>query len=106
MKNYVPELSELRMVSRAPDRPIDFGSDREYIFSCLQDVERSFGLQAFPQLRPEQIPARALIRQLIVWWRTLEPGDARQREAYNRLPGTIRLLDTLSIWLEERASRA
>jgi hypothetical protein len=102
MKHYIPELSEQRMVSRAPARPIDFGADRDYIFSCLKDVEQSFGLQGFPGLAAEQIPARALIRQLIVWWRTLEPATPEQRDAYGRMPGTIRLIDTISSWLAER----
>ena len=102
MKDYIPELSEQRMVRRAPNRPIDFGPDRDYIFSCLKDVEQSFGLQAFPGLAPEQIPARALIRQFIVWWRTLEPANAGQQAAYARLPGTIRLIDTISGWWAER----
>lgn len=103
MKDYIPELSELRMVSRAPDRPVDFGADRDYIFSCLRDVEQSFGLQAFPGLAPERIAARALIKQLIVWWRTLEPADQAQRDAHGRMPGAIRLIDTISAWLAERA---
>jgi len=102
MKDYIPELSEQRMVRRAPNQPIDFGPDRDYIFACLQDVEGSFGLQAFPGLAPEQIPARTLIKQLIVWWRTLEPANAGQQAAYARLPGTIRLIDTISTWWAER----
>jgi hypothetical protein len=102
MKTYIPELSEQRMIRRAPNLPIDFGPDRDYIFSCLKDVEQSFVLQGFPGLAPEQIPARALIRQLIVWWRTLEPANAAQQAAYARLPGTIRLIDTISTWWAER----
>ena len=101
MNDYIPELSELRMVARAPDRPVDFGMDRDYIFSCLKDVEQSFGLEGFPGLAPEQIPARALIKQLIVWWRTLEPADEIQRHAYGRMPGAIRLIDSFSTWLAE-----
>lgn len=103
MKDYIPELSEQRMVMRAPNRPIDFGANRDYIFSCLQGVEASFGLQGFPGRAPEQIPARALIRQFIVWWRTLEPADTVQQAAYARLPGAIRLIDTISSWWAERA---
>jgi hypothetical protein len=106
MKNYIPELSEQRMVMRAPNRPIDFGADRDYILSCLKDVESSFGLQGFPGRAPEQIPARALIRQFIVWWRTLEPANASQQTAYARLPGTIRLIDTISSWWAEHAGNA
>jgi len=106
MKDYIHELSEQRMVKRAPNRPIDFGTDRDYIFSCLKDVEQSFGLQEFPGLAPQQIPARALIQQLIVWWRTLEPANATQQTAYARLPGTIRLIDTISAWWAERAGNA
>lgn len=103
MKDYIPELSEQRMVSHAPDKPIDFGADRDYIFSCLKAVEQSFGLVGFPGLLPEQISARALIRQLIVWWRTLEPANEAQQDAYARMPGAIRLIDTVSTWLAERA---
>lgn len=39
MKPYIPELSEQRMIRRAPDGAIDFGPDRDYIFDCLKDVE-------------------------------------------------------------------
>jgi hypothetical protein len=105
IKNYIPELSELRMVSNAPDRPVDFGADRDYIFSCLRDVEHTFGLEGFPGLAPAQISARALVKQLIVWWRTLEPANAVQQEAYGRMPGAIRLIDTISTWLAERAGK-
>lgn len=106
MKTYIPELSEQRMVSRAPEWPVDFGADRDYIFSTLKAVEQSFALEGFPGLAPEQIPARALIRQLIVWWRTLEPVTQEQREAYGRLPGVIRLIDTFSTWLAEHSGKA
>lgn len=105
MKDYIPELSESRMIARAPDRPVDFGLDREYIFSCLKDVERSFGIDGFPGTAPEKTSARALIRQLIVWWRTLEPANEAQQEAYGRLPGAIRLIDTISSWIAESSGR-
>jgi hypothetical protein len=103
MKSYIPELSEQRMVGHAPDWPVDFGTDRAYIFSTLQAVEQGFGLDGFPGLAPAQIPARALIKQLIVWWRTLEPADEMQQLAHGRLPGAIRLIDTFSTWLAERS---
>ena len=107
MKAYIPELSEIRMVQHAPDYPLQFSaSDRDYIFSCLADVEKSFGLAGFPGLAPEQIAARPLIKQLIEWWRTLEPVTEEQKDAYGRLPGAIRLIDTISIWIEEQAERA
>lgn len=102
MKPYIPELSEQRMVSRAPNWPVDFGADRDYIFSCLNSIEQSFGVDGFPGRSPEQIPARALINQFIVWWRTLEPANEAQQEAHGRLPGAIRLTDTISGWLAER----
>ncbi|MHB8883864.1 MAG: hypothetical protein ACYC5H_02035 [Methylovirgula sp.] len=106
MKDYIPELSEIRMVQRAPEGPLPFAdADRSYIFSCLADVESSFGLSGFPGVAPEQIAARSLIRQLIEWWRTLEPATEAQRDAYGRLPGAIRLIDTVSIWVEEQAAR-
>jgi hypothetical protein len=86
MKDYIPELSEQRMVNRAPEWPVNFGADSDYIFSCLREVEQSFALDAFPNLTVAQIPARALIKQLIIWWRTLEPANDAQRRAFGRLP--------------------
>ena len=105
MKAYIPELSEHRMISHAPEWPIDFGADQDYIFSTLKAVEQSFGLEGFPKLTAEQIPARALIKQLIVWWRTLAPANEMQQHAYGRLPGAIRLIDTYSTWLAERTAQ-
>lgn len=106
MKDYIPELSEIRMVQRAPEGPLPFAdADRSYVFSCLADVESSFGLCGFPGIAPEAIASRALIRQLIEWWRTLEPVTESQCDAYGRLPGAIRLIDTVSIWVEEQAAR-
>ena len=106
MKDYIPELSEIRMVQRAPDGPLPFSDeDRHYIFSCLADVEASFGLCGFPGIAPEAIASRALIKQLIEWWRTLEPATEAQADAYGRLPGAIRLIDTISTWVEEQAAR-
>jgi hypothetical protein len=105
-KDYIPELSEVRMVRRAPGSPFPLGEDdRKYVRSCLQDVEAAFSVEGFPGLAFDQIPARALIKRLIDWWRTLEPLNEAQREAHGRLPSAIRLLDTVSIWLEERAQR-
>lgn len=106
MKDYIPELSEIRMVQRAPEGPLPFSEeDRRYIFSCLVDVEASFGLCGFPGIAPEAIASRALIKQLIEWWRTLEPMTDAQSDAYGRLPGAIRLIDTVSTWVEEQAAR-
>jgi hypothetical protein len=106
MKNYIPELSEIRMVQRAPDRPVAFpDADRAYVFACLADVEKSFGLVGFPGVTPADLSAKALIKQLIEWWRTLEPVTDEQRDAYNRMPGAIRLIDTICIWIEEQAAR-
>jgi hypothetical protein len=102
MSDVISELDDRRIIARAPDRPIDFGSDHDYIVACLRAVERSFALTAFPGLSPEWIPARALIRRFITWWRTLEPINEAQRDARARLPGAIRLIDTYSAWLEER----
>lgn len=106
MKDYIPELSEIRMVQRAPDGPLPFSqSDLTYIAEILADMEKSFGLKAFGDITPQEWPARALIKQLIEWWRTLDPTTDEQRDAYNRLPGSIRLIDTVSTWVEEQASR-
>jgi hypothetical protein len=101
---YIPELSEVRMVKRAPDTPFAFADgDRIYVESCLRDIEVAFGLDAFPGLLVEQIPGRTLIGHFIYWWRRLEPSSQSQGEAHARLPAAIRLLDTLSAWMEERA---
>jgi len=104
--DYIPELSEVRMVRRAPEHPYPFGDDdRAYVRGRLEDVEAAFGLAAFPGLPFEQIPGRALISRFIEWWRTLEPRTPEQVEAHAQLPAAIRLLDTVSAWLEEQALR-
>ncbi|WP_234052080.1 MULTISPECIES: hypothetical protein [unclassified Xanthobacter] len=104
--DYIPELSEVRMVRRAPEHPFPFGDDdRAYVSGRLRDVEEAFGFTAFPGLAFDQIPARALISRFIAWWRTLEPETPAQVEAHAQLPAAIRLLDTVSTWLEEQAQR-
>jgi hypothetical protein len=104
--DYIPELSEVRMVRRAPETPFDFTEDdRNYIGSCLADVQTAFGLKDFAGLAADEIPARALIKLFIDWWRSLEPVNEAQQEAHGRLPAAIRLLDTVSSWMEERAQR-
>jgi hypothetical protein len=106
VKAYIPELSEIRMVKRAPDGPLPFSQeDKSYILSCFTDVERSFALIAYPGVAPEDLAARALIRQLIEWWRTLEPANDAQSDAYGRMPGAIRLIDTVATWVEEQEAR-
>jgi hypothetical protein len=105
-RDYIPELSEVRMVRRAPDRPFALsGEDARYIESCLRDVETAFGSEAFPGVPFAKIPGRALIGLFIDWWRGLEPADERERDSHARLPGAIRLLDTVSALMEERAHR-
>ncbi len=105
-KSYIPELSEVRMIQRAPRRPFVLSAeDARYIERCLRDVEAAFAIDGFARTPFSQIPARALIKQLIDWWRSLEPADEAQREAHGRLPSAIRLLDTVSTWMEERARR-
>jgi hypothetical protein len=106
MKDYIPELSELRMVNRAPDGPLPFSpADRTYILSCFDDVETSFGLRAFPEIATADLTPKALIRQLILYWRTLEPKTEAQEDAYGRMPGAIRLIDTIATFLEEQEAR-
>jgi len=106
MKDYIPELSELRMVRRAPDGPLPFSpEDRNYILSCVQDVEKSFCVAGEPGCAPTELSARALVKLLIEWWRTLEPATDAQRDAYGRMPGAIRLIDTVSTWVEEQEAR-
>jgi len=99
---YIPELSEERMVRRAPERPYPLqGEDARYVETALRGVEAAFGLAAFPGVPFAAIPGRLLIRQCIDWWRALEPASDVQREAHARLPGAIRLLDTHSVMLAE-----
>jgi murein L,D-transpeptidase YafK len=106
MKDYIPELSEIRMVQRAPDGPLPFSqSDLAYIADILADMQNSFGFKTFSNVAPQDLSARALIGQLIEWWRALDPTTETQRDAYNRLPGAIRLIDTVSTWVEEQAAR-
>jgi hypothetical protein len=106
MKDDIPELSEVRMVRRAPERPFVLSDeDGRYIERCLRDLGAAFGIEGFPGRTFSQIPARALIGQFIDWWRGLEPRDERQCEAHARLPSPIRLMDTVSIWMEEQVQR-
>jgi hypothetical protein len=104
--DYIPELSEVRMVRRAPERPFLLSAeDARYIEACLRDIERAFGFEAFPGKPVSDIPGRILIGRFIYWWRAFEPEDTPQREAHARLPGAIRLLDTVSSFMEEMAQR-
>ncbi|MFS8036561.1 hypothetical protein ACI7BZ_06260 [Xanthobacter sp. AM11] len=106
MVDYIPELSEVRMVRRAPEGPFVLeGEDRAYVEASLRAVEAAFGLTAFPGVPFGRIPGRALIARFIAWWRSLVPADAAQRDAHGQLPGAIRLLDTVSAFMEERAGR-
>jgi hypothetical protein len=106
MKDYIPELSEIRMVRRAPDRPVRLSAeDAVHVEKILRQAEKAFGLDAFPGRSFAQIPARGLIKTLIDWWRGLEPANEAQAEAHAALPSAIRLLDTFSSWLEEQARR-
>lgn len=94
------------MVRRAPEGPFVLSEeDARYIESCLRDVEAAFGIEGFEGVAFSQIPARALIKRFIDWWRALEPGDDAQREAHARLPSAIRLMDTVSTWMQEQAQR-
>jgi hypothetical protein len=106
MKDYIPELSEVRMVRRAPDAPLAFSAeDAVYLEHALRAVETAFGLDAFPGQPFGALPARALLKTLIDWWRGLEPETADQRDAHGRLPSAIRLIDTISAWTEESTGR-
>lgn len=94
------------MVRRAPDGPFAFSADdRAYILSCLEDVEASFGFDAFPGLGFDQIPGCKLIALFIDLWRGQDPETEAQRTALGRLPAAIRLLDTVSSFMEERTGR-
>jgi hypothetical protein len=106
MKDYIPELSEIRMVRRAPEHPLELNAeDASYIANCLRSVESAFQIDAFPGQSLLTIPARALIKTFIDWWRGLEPANEAQREALAKLPSAIRLIDTISTWLEEQTRR-
>jgi hypothetical protein len=106
MKDYIPELGEIRMVRSAPDHPVRIcAEDAAYVENILRRAEKAFGLDAFPRRGFAQIPARPLIKTLIDWWRGLEPANPAQSEAHAALPSAIRLLDTFSAWLEEQARR-
>ena len=106
MKDYIPELSEIRMVRRAPEHPLDPGpDDAAYLEHALRATEKAFDLNAFPGQAFDAIPGRALMKVLIGWWRGLEPMTEDQRDAHALLPSSIRLIDTISTWLEERARR-
>lgn len=106
MKDYIPELSEVRTVRRAPDKPLALSAeDTAYLENALRAAEKAFALDAFPGQPFGAIPARALLKILIDWWRGLEPETADQRDAHGRLPSAIRLIDTISAWNEERAGR-
>jgi len=95
------------MERRAPEGPFTLSAaDAGYVEACLRRVEAAFGFDAFPGVPFAHIAGRALIRRFIVWWRTLEPEGAAQAEAHAQLPGAIRLLDTVSAFMEERAGRA
>jgi hypothetical protein len=105
-RDYIPEVSEIRMVRRAPDRPFALSEeDSRYIADCLRAVETAFGLEGFPGVSFQRIPARALIGQFIDWWRGLQPANEIQHGAHARLPGAIRLLDTVSALMEEQERR-
>lgn len=94
------------MVRRAPDRPFALSEeDGRYIADCLRAVESAFGLVGFPGVAFQQIAARALIGQFIDWWRGLRPTNELQQAAHARLPGAIRLLDTVSALMEEQERR-
>jgi hypothetical protein len=75
-KDYIPELSEVRMVRRAPNRPFAFSEeDRRYVAEYLRAVEMAFGVEGFTGVPFGQIPARALIGRFIDWWRGLKPEN-------------------------------
>lgn len=104
--DYIPELSEVRMVRRAPEQPYQLGrEDRLYVLQRLRDLEVAFGIEGFPGIVFEDIPGRDLIGRFIDWWRGLEPETEAQQTAHGRLPGAIRLLDTHSALMEEKAQR-
>ena len=94
------------MERRAPEAPFQLATeDPGYVHGCLRQVEAAVGLDGFPGVPFDAIPGRALVHRLIVWWRTLEPETPQQAEAHAQLPGAIRLLDTVSTFLEERDRR-
>jgi hypothetical protein len=94
------------MVQRAPERPFVLSEeDARYLEGALRDMEAAFGFDPFPGVAFSHISARALIKQFIDWWRGLEPQNEEEREALGRLPSAIRLMDTVSSWMEEQSRR-
>jgi hypothetical protein len=103
MPDEVMSIGDERLVRGAPDHPVPLPpEDRDYLLACLAAIERSFGLVAFPGLRFEAVPARALMRRLTQWWRGLEPQTEAQQAAHGQLPGAILLLDNACACLRER----
>jgi hypothetical protein len=106
MKDYIPELSEIRMIRRAPNVPPRFSAeDAAYVEACLRATEQAFGVALAPGAAFSAIPARLLIKFCIESWRGLVPQTPEQQEAHGRLPSTIRLLDTYSALEAERGPR-
>ncbi len=107
MKDYIPDLSEIRMIRRAPLAPPQLSAeDAAYVEQCLRAAETAFGVQAAPGTKSfAAIPARVLIEFFIDAWRGLKPQTPEQHEAHGRLPSAIRLLDTYAALEAERGRR-
>ena len=95
MTDTITDLTGERMIRRAPDHPLPLSADdRAYLLSCLEEVERVFGIRALPEVQLTVLPGRTLMRRLIDLRRTLRARDAEQRTAFGRLAGAISLVDT------------
>jgi hypothetical protein len=106
MKDYIPEISEIRMIRRAPDHPPALSAeDAVYLEASLRAAERAFGVQVAPGVAFSLLPTRVLIKFCIDAWRSLEPMTKAQKAAHGRLPSAIRLLDTYSALEEERGRK-
>ena len=109
MKEAVSNLSEARMIRRAPNGPLPFSEgDRAYIAETLEGMERAFGLAPFKNVPPRNWSGRKLLAQLLDWWHSIVPTTDAERAAYARLLGTIRLVDMTAIMAEdlEKARRS
>ncbi|MGQ9365797.1 hypothetical protein [Azospirillum sp. ST 5-10] len=105
MSASVVDLSEERLIRRAPQHPLPLGpGDRDYVLACLDAVGKSFGVAAVPAAPLDTVPGRSLMRLLVDLRRTLRPGDAEQRAAHGRLTGAIHLLDTARALAEDRTA--
>lgn len=105
MTASIIDLSEERLIRRAPHYPLPLGSeDQDYIVASLKGIETSFGVAVCPAVSVSVLPGRALMRLFLDLRRTLRPRDADQRAVHGRLTSAILLLDTARAMADEQAA--